>query len=196
MRKFKPIDIIGAVLIVALVITAIRLVGDALVGGHEEAPAVAEATGEAEMAAEDAAPETAAEEEAMAEAEPEAAPAEEPEAAGGDIAALVAEADPAAGEKLFKSHLCAGCHKFEPGQHGAGPSLAGVYGSDAGQAEGFTYSGALKDSGIVWTAENLDVWVAGPKDLVPGTKMILPKPVKDPQDRADLIAYLKQETSP
>ncbi|MGB8274661.1 MAG: c-type cytochrome, partial [Alphaproteobacteria bacterium] len=100
--------------------------------------------------------------------------------------------DPAAGEAVFKSHLCFACHKFEPGKNGAGPSLAGVYGRAAGGSEGFAYSDALKGSGIVWTDDSLDKWVEGPKNVVAGTKMVLAKPVTDAKDRADLIAYIKK----
>jgi len=41
----------------------------------------------------------------------------------------------------------------------------------------------------VWTEENLDKWLTRPQDFIPGTKMFYE--VKNPQDRADLIAFLK-----
>jgi cytochrome c len=108
----------------------------------------------------------------------------------------LAGGDPAEGEKVFKKHLCFGCHKLEPGKNAVGPSLAGFWGREAGKAEGFkNYSKELKESGIVWNEETIDQWVQNPKAMVEKTKMLLPKPVKDEQARADLIAYLKQETS-
>lgn len=108
----------------------------------------------------------------------------------------LAGGDPAKGEKVFKTHLCFSCHKLEPGKHAIGPSLAGVFGRKAGTAEGFKgYSEELKASGIVWSEETIDKWVQNPKAMVEKTKMLLPKPVTDEQDRADLLAYLEQETS-
>ncbi|MGB8275616.1 MAG: c-type cytochrome [Alphaproteobacteria bacterium] len=107
-------------------------------------------------------------------------------------APALADGDPAAGEKVFKSHLCFACHKLEAGKNGAGPSLHGVYGAKAAQTPGFAYSDGLKNSGITWNDENLEKWVEGPKTLVAGTKMVLAKPVTDKKDRDDLIAYLKK----
>ncbi len=108
----------------------------------------------------------------------------------------LAEGDAANGAKVFKKNLCFGCHKLKPGKHGVGPSLAGVWGREAGKAEGFKkYSKELKESGIVWNEETIDQWVQNPKAMVKKTKMLLPKPVKDEQARADLIAYLKEATS-
>jgi cytochrome c len=54
---------------------------------------------------------------------------------------------------------------------------------------GYDYSPALKASGLVWTRENLDRWLAGPERLVPGQKMGYSVP--DARDRSDLIAYLE-----
>ena len=74
-----------------------------------------------------------------------------------------------------------------------GPSLHGVFGRTAGTEEGFKYSDAMKESGIVWSEETLDVYLTKPKDMVPGTRMAFPG-LKDEQDRADIIAYLKEAT--
>ncbi len=106
-----------------------------------------------------------------------------------------AAGDAAAGEKVFKGHLCFSCHKFEEGKNGVGPSLHGVFGRKAGQAPGYSYSDGVKNSGITWTPENLDKWVQGPQAVVPGAKMILAKPVTDPKERQDLIAYIQQEST-
>ena len=107
----------------------------------------------------------------------------------------LAAGDPAAGEKVFKDHLCFACHKFEAGKNGVGPSLHGVFGRKAGEAPGYEYSDALKKSGLTWTPENLDKWVQGPQNLVAGVKMMLAKPVADAKDRENLIAYLQQEST-
>ena len=97
--------------------------------------------------------------------------------------------DPARGEQLFKR--CRACHSVEPGQNKIGPSLYGVVGRKAGTAPGYAYSPALKGADWVWTGEMLDKWIAGPKKVLPGTKMIFPG-LPNPQDRADVIAFLKQ----
>ena len=116
-------------------------------------------------------------------------------------AAMVAAApafaagDAAAGEKVFKGHLCFACNKFEANKNGVGPSLHGVFGRAAGQAPGFDYSAGLKASGIVWTPDNLDKWLQGPQAMVKDAKMMLAKPVTDPKEREDLIAYIQQEST-
>ncbi|MEE9140404.1 MAG: c-type cytochrome [Alphaproteobacteria bacterium] len=99
------------------------------------------------------------------------------------------------GKKLFKKHLCFACHKLKPGKNGVGPTLAGVWGQEAANADGFKYTKALSESGIVWNEETMDEWVQNPKAMVKGTKMILAKPVKNAEDRADLISYLEEATS-
>src|SRR5262245_20338778 len=103
-----------------------------------------------------------------------------------------AEGDPAKGEKIFAR--CKACHTIEPGANRIGPSLAGLFGRKAGTAEGYNYSDAMKNSGIVWNEETLSKYLENPRGVVPGTKMVFPG-VKDAQDRADLIAYLKQATA-
>ena len=65
------------------------------------------------------------------------------------------------------------CHSLEKGINGVGPSLFGVIGRKAGSEAGFAYSAALKNSGIVWTDDNLKEWIAGPQKMVPGTMMTL-----------------------
>jgi cytochrome c len=93
--------------------------------------------------------------------------------------------DPAAGAALFEDR-CASCHVAGGG--GQGPSLTGVYGRKAGVAPGFAYSAALKASGLTWTADALDRWLADPAQAVPGAAM--PLTVPDARKRADLIAFL------
>lgn len=66
---------------------------------------------------------------------------------------------------------CGGCHSYQPGRHVFGPSLAGVAGRRAGSVADYTYSDALKASGLTWNAATLDRWLTNPKKLVPGTKM-------------------------
>ncbi len=92
--------------------------------------------------------------------------------------------DPAAGENLFYDR-CAICHVAIGG--GQGPSLGGLYGRKAGSVAGFSYSDALKASGLSWTGPALDRFLTNPGAAVPGTAM--PIQVPDARQRADLISY-------
>ena len=103
----------------------------------------------------------------------------------------LAGADLAKGEKLFKR--CKTCHSLEEGKKKVGPSLFGLFGRTAGSVEGYKYSKAMKESGIVWDEETLDAFLTKPKDLVPKTKMSFAG-FKNEQDRIDIIAYLKEAT--
>jgi cytochrome c len=102
--------------------------------------------------------------------------------------------DAARGLVLFKAR-CAICHQPDKtGKNGVGPALWGAYGRTAtASANKFNYSTALKTSGVVWTPDKLNQWIQKPASVVPGVKMVLP-PVTKPQDRADIIAFLKTET--
>lgn len=93
------------------------------------------------------------------------------------------------GAKVFGN--CIACHTFEPGRHLSGPSLAGLWGREAGGAAGFhRYSDALKRSDLVWNEETLDAWLRSPRALVPGNSMRFDG-IPDEQVRADLVAFLK-----
>jgi cytochrome c len=119
--------------------------------------------------------------------------------AGAVAAALVmstaafAEGDATKGEATFRQ--CKVCHSIGPGARpGVGPEQNGVVGSKAGMRPGYNYSNAMKaagEKGLVWTEENLDKFLENPKAVVPGTKMIFPG-LKKPEDRANVIAYLKK----
>lgn len=85
---------------------------------------------------------------------------------------------------------CKACHAVEPGKHGIGPSLAGVYGTKAGELAGFEFSPALKASGLTWDDATLDKWLTAPMRLVPGTRMSYAG-LSDPAKRAELVAYIK-----
>jgi cytochrome c len=93
---------------------------------------------------------------------------------------------------------CKVCHQVGPGaKAGVGPEQNNLIGSKAGARPGYNYSTAMKEQGekgLVWTEENLDKYLENPKALVPGTKMIFPG-LKKPEDRADVIAYLKTQTA-
>ena len=100
-----------------------------------------------------------------------------------------AQGDAARGEKLFEQ--CHACHSVERGANDVGPTLFGVFNRKAGELDDFRYSPALKRSGITWTAQMLDEFVADPQKKVPGNRMPYAG-MPDARERADLIAYLQK----
>ena len=99
-------------------------------------------------------------------------------------------AAPTQGETLFKQR-CATCHTIAPGASKLGPPLKGVLGAKAAVTPGYTFSAALKASGLTWTAANLDRYLAKPTVVVPGTKMTIGVP--DAAQRAAIIDYLSTQ---
>jgi len=104
-------------------------------------------------------------------------------AAGGAHAA----GDAARGEKLFGD--CRACHAVERGPSGVGPSLFGVFDRKAGSLDDFRYSPAMKRSGITWTPETINNYVADPQKMIPANRMPYAGMAND-KDRADLIMYM------
>jgi cytochrome c len=102
-------------------------------------------------------------------------------------------ADLAKGREQFKK--CEACHSLEPGVNKIGPHLAGLFGRKAGSVEGYAYSTALKNSDIVWDEKTLDEYIAAPAKMVKGGKMVFAGIAK-PEDRENLIAFLKEATKP
>ena len=101
--------------------------------------------------------------------------------------------DASKGKKVFNK--CKACHGIdEGGKNKLGPNLWNTVGSPIAAAEGYKYSKALiaySEEAGTWNEENLDAWLKKPKDLVRKTKMIFPG-LKKEEDRANLIAYLKE----
>jgi cytochrome c len=98
--------------------------------------------------------------------------------------------DAASGEQVFKQ--CLPCHSIGPGaKNKVGPQLNGIDGRHSGTAEGYSYSAANKNSGIVWNEETFEQYIKDPRAKIPGTKMIFPG-IKDEKKAEDLWAYLKQ----
>jgi cytochrome c len=100
-----------------------------------------------------------------------------------------ADGDVARGEAIYQR--CLACHSLEHNR--VGPRHCGLFGREAGSLSGYAYSPAMKKYGVTWNEETLDKFIENPLKTVPGTKMGYAG-VKDPQERADLIAYLKQAT--
>jgi cytochrome c len=92
------------------------------------------------------------------------------------------------GQKLYEE--CAACHSPDRSATDTiGPSLYGVAGRKAGDGTEFRYSPAMKRSGITWSRDSLNDFVADPQKLVPGNRMPY-SGMPDAKNRADLIAYL------
>jgi cytochrome c len=120
--------------------------------------------------------------------------------AGGDaaavatpIATLLASADAAKGETVFKK--CLSCHTSESGgANKVGPNLFGLVNRPIASHAGFSYSAAIKDfskgSTVVWDYDHLNHFLEGPKKYIAGTAMGFAG-VKKETERADLIAYLR-----
>lgn len=118
-----------------------------------------------------------------------AAKAAKEEAGPVDLKTLLASATPGAGEKVFKK--CAACHTPGKGQgHRVGPNLWEVVGRAKGKTAGFAYSGAMAAAGGEWTYEDLNKFLAKPKDFAPGNKMTFVGLAKA-AERAEVIAYLR-----
>jgi cytochrome c len=110
--------------------------------------------------------------------------------------AAQAAGDAAKGEQVFKK--CKVCHEVgDAAKDKVGPALNSVVGRKIGTGPAFAYSPALKDAGEkdgkAWSDENLDKYLTDPRVFLPGNKMAFAGLKKD-DERADVIAYLKQFT--
>lgn len=85
---------------------------------------------------------------------------------------------------------CATCHATEKGKHGVGPSLAGIYGTKAGDVAGYAFSEPMKASGLTWDEKTLDTYLTNPMKMVPGTRMTFAG-MPDAAKRKEVIDYLK-----
>lgn len=99
-----------------------------------------------------------------------------------------ADGDPALGKAVFSK--CAACHSVKEGENKIGPSLHGVVGRPSHSIENFNYSAAMKGYDVIWDPATLDHYLADPRGVVSGTKMIFVG-LKKEDDRSNLIAYLE-----
>jgi cytochrome c len=91
------------------------------------------------------------------------------------------------GKAVFNKR-CSSCHAMDANREG--PNLRGVFGRKAGKMPGFTYSAALKASGITWNQDSLEDWLSDTDAMIPKNGMGFR--VVKAAERSDLIAYLKQ----
>lgn len=163
----------------------------AALGSQAPAPAAGEATVPAEgepAQVEQPAPAEGGQPPAPTDGGQPAAPA------GGDNAvAMIASADPAAGAKV--SAKCKACHDLtQAAKNKVGPALWGIVGRNHAAVEGFAYSDVLKGMAEKpWTFEDLDHFLAKPKEYAPGTKMAFPGLPKA-EDRAALLRWLRDQS--
>ena len=109
------------------------------------------------------------------------------------IATLLATADAAKGEAIFKK--CVACHNIAAGgANGIGPNLHGVLGKPLAAHAGFSYSDALKTKGGNWTFEAMNEWLANPKKYAPGNKMTFAG-LGNPEERAAVLLYINSHGS-
>jgi cytochrome c len=127
----------------------------------------------------------------VAGTEPHGKPGEEkPGGGAGDLAVLLAAADPARGAEVAKK--CAICHSFDKGgPNMIGPNLYGVLGHKIASHEGYEYSDALKAKEGDWDYEKINHMIENPNVFAPGTKMALFPGLPDAKQRADVIAFLR-----
>ena len=105
---------------------------------------------------------------------------------------LAADGNPTRGQRVFGA--CAACHSLQTDRNMTGPSLADLWGRKAGKLTSFSrYSSALSSADFEWNDKTLDDWINDPQHLVPGNEMTFPG-IKDAQQRADLLAFLKEAT--
>lgn len=145
------------------------------------APVAAAATNAAPAANATTAPAATA---ASATAAPAATAVSASTASGADLVAQ--------GEKVFAP--CKACHTTDAG--GAdrlGPNLHGLFGRKSGTKAGYKYSEAMTKAGVTWDEATFDTYMANPKTFIPGNRMAFPG-VPKPENRAALIAFLKQAT--
>jgi cytochrome c len=108
----------------------------------------------------------------------------------GMLPGIAAAQDIAAGEASFRK--CLPCHAVGPGaRNKVGPVLNGLNGRKTGTVEGYSYSDANRNSGIVWDEHNFIEYIKAPQGKIPGTKMIFAG-IRNEQEAEALWAYLKQ----
>jgi cytochrome c len=109
------------------------------------------------------------------------------------VGVAFADGDVVKGEQVFKK--CMACHTVTDKTNKVGPYLVGVVGRKVASVEGFNYSASMKEyaaTGAVWDEATLQAYLENPKMIVSKTKMAFAG-LKKPDERNDLIAYLKSK---
>ena len=113
--------------------------------------------------------------------------------AADELQSRLALADVDRGRLVFGP--CRTCHYPDAFMgHNNGPNLSGIFGKVAGKQPGFEYySQRFREAEFVWTPQLMFAWLENPMAMFPDSVM-MSRGVPDPQDRADLIDFLKRET--
>ena len=115
------------------------------------------------------------------------------------VAAVVAAYAPAAfaademdGEAAF-NNACRTCHSTKPDDNRLGPNLHGIVGRKAGAAEGYNYSGSMKNAGLTWDEAALDKFITNPDAVIQGNNMKPYTGITDAAQRRAIITFLKSK---
>ncbi|MGF1502844.1 MAG: c-type cytochrome [Paracoccaceae bacterium] len=100
--------------------------------------------------------------------------------------------DASKGQRVYRA--CQACHVVDKEQNRVGPHLVGLIGREVASVDGYRYSKAMTEwgEGKVWDEATFLEYIEDPRGIVKGTKMAY-NGVKKEQDRADLLAFLKEE---
>ena len=165
---------IGSIIFTIAALSFINFAGDVLVGQKSDEAAMAPAKAPAQIA------------ETQPEPEPESAPA----VAAPVVIASASKGNAEMGAGTFRKK-CLGCHPVkDDGVNRTGPNLFNIIGRDKASVAGYRYSSGLKKLGGIWTEKEINTFIAGPRVMVPKTKMTF-SGVKKENQRDDIVAYLK-----
>lgn len=178
-------NLIGALIFTAAVLAFVNLVGDMMVNPETAPHAVSRQKAEIiKPKAKPAAPQV------VNEAASEDGDTEMDEAGEAAAPMVAAAGDVNKGFKTFK-RKCMGCHTIDAGgMNRTGPNLWGIVGKGMAQAERYRYSTALRTRSDTWTEENLLRFIAGPRTMIPDTKMTFAG-LKKESDRINVLSFLK-----
>jgi glucose/arabinose dehydrogenase/cytochrome c2 len=114
----------------------------------------------------------------------------------GPVVAEFTPGDPVKGRQYFLER-CSGCHSVGNDIAGGaiGPDLAGVFGRVSGSLPKFSFSGVMGNHATRWDHITMNLFIANPSGYFPGTSMSA-TPVTDPQQRRDIIGYLRSQRTP
>jgi cytochrome c2 len=114
----------------------------------------------------------------------------------GPVIAEFTPGDAVKGRQYFLER-CSGCHSVgaDIAGGGIGPDLAGVFGRVAGSLPKFSFSAAMGNHETRWDHITMNLFIANPSGYFPGTSMSA-APVSDPQQRRDIIGYLRSQRTP
>ena len=109
-----------------------------------------------------------------------------------NIKEMIKNANATQGKKVFKK--CSACHDIRKnGKNKLGPNLFNIVNKKKASVDNFKYSDALKNKGGIWSYEELNLFLQGPRSYIKGTKMTFAGLKKD-KDRANIIRYLESQS--